>query len=105
MVLGQVRAEDEEGVGVGDVVVTGRRAVAAQTGLVAGHGAAHAQAAVGVPVVAAQIALEELAREVTGLRVELAGAVESDGLGTVLVEDAPRSIGRLRGGQIPAPAR
>ena len=87
MGLGHVAADDEDHVGEVDVVVAAGRAVAAEAGAIAGHRRGHAQPAVGVGVVAAEMALEQLADQVDRLGVELAAAVEGDRLRAVRVED------------------
>ena len=100
--FGHVAADDQDHVGVLNVVVAARRSVAAEAGAVAGHGGGHAQPAVGVGVVGVQSALEELADEVRGLGVELAAAVEGDRIGAVGVQDVGETFGGVAQGGVPA---
>src|SRR6516225_3029057 len=76
--LGHVTADDEDHVGQIDVVVAAWRAVTPQAGSVAGYGRRHAEPAIRVRVVCADVPLEKLAGEVGGFRVELAAAIEGD---------------------------
>src|SRR5262249_41699594 len=81
--FGRVAADDQDDVGVVDVFITGRRAVAAEAGAIPGDGGGHAQTTVAVRVVGAEGALEQFARQVGRFGVELAAAVEGDGVGAV----------------------
>lgn len=69
-----------------DVVVVGRRPVGAERLHVRYHRARHAKAAVGVHVVRAEGAFEELREEVGRLGVQLAGAAIRDGVFVRLVD-------------------
>ena len=93
MRLDHVRADDEDQVGMIDVVVAGGRAVGAEAGHVSQRGRGHAEPAIGIGVVRAQEAFEQLDREVGRLAVELAAAVESDGVGTVAAHDVEQPLG------------
>ena len=92
MRLGHVAAHDDDHVGEVDVVVAGRRPVAAEAGAIARDGGRHAQPAVRVGVVAAEMPLEELADQVDRFGVELAAAVEGDRFGAVGVEDVGEDL-------------
>ena len=81
---GRIGADDEDAVGVVDVLVAARRRIGAQRLLVAGHRAAHAQARVAVDVVGADQALGELVEDVVVLGQQLAGDVEADRVRAVL---------------------
>ena len=100
--VGHVRADDEEHVGVVEVVVGAGRAVGAERQLVAGAGAGHAQPRVGLDLVGPDEALGQLVGEVLGLDRHLARHVEGDGVRPVLVEHVPQAPGgagdRLVGG-------
>ena len=93
---GRVAADDEEALGVLQVVVAGGRRIGAQRLLVAGHRAAHAQARVGVDVVGADQALGELVEDVVVLGQQLAGDVEADRVGAVLADRPARSVSAAR---------
>ena len=101
---GGVAAGDEKGFGVGDVLVAAGRRVGAQAELVAGHRAGHAQARVGVEVVAADEAFHQLVEDVVILGEELAGAVDRDGVRAVLLDDCGESFGGGIERRVPAHA-
>ncbi len=109
----RVAAHDEQAVGVLQVVVAGRRRVGAQRLLVAGHGAAHAQARVGVDVVGADQALGELVEDVVVLGQQLAGHIEADRVRAVVADHlrelaggvVERGVPRHRGGRFCARGR
>ena len=94
--LGHVRADDEEHVGVVDVVVAAGRPVGAERQLVAAAGAGHAQPRVGLDVGGADEALGQLVGEVLRLRRHLPRDVQRDGVGAVLVEHAAQPGGGPR---------
>lgn len=96
MAVGHVRADHEEGVGAVEVLVGAGRPVRAQRELVAGAGARHAQAGVGLDPVRPYEALRQLVGEVLRLQRHLPGHVEGQGVGTVLVEDRPQPPGDRR---------
>ncbi|MDH6495959.1 hypothetical protein M2156_002178 [Streptomyces sp. SAI-149] len=93
--VGHVGADDEEQVGLLEVLVRAGRAVRPERQLVAGAGAGHAQPGVGLDLVGADEPLGELVRQVLGLKTHLAGNVEGDRVGAVLVDDLPQPPGRL----------
>ena len=102
---GGVRPEQQEAVGERDVGVRRRRAVEAERAAVAGDRRGHAQARVGVDVVRAEKALGELVDRVVVLGQQLAGDVERDRVGAVLVDDraqAARDGARARPPSRPA---
>src|SRR5262249_39080848 len=78
MRLGHVAADDEENVCQLNIVVTAGRPIAAEARAISGYGGGHAEPAVGVGVVAAQVPFEEFRYQVRGLRIELSAAVEGD---------------------------
>ena len=90
---GGVRAQQQEAVGERDVGVGRRRAVEAERAAVAGDRRGHAQPRVGVDVVRAEKALGELVDRVVVLGQQLAGDVERDGVGAVLVDDRAQPAG------------
>ena len=89
---GGVRAQQQEAVGERDVGVGRRRAVEAERAAVAGDRGGHAQARVGVDVVRAEKALGELVDRVVVLGQQLAGDVERDRVGAVLVDDRAAGV-------------
>ena len=70
--IGGVAAHNEQALRVVNVVVAGRWRVSAQRLLVAGHGAAHAQAGVGVDVVGADQSFGQFVENVVILGQQLA---------------------------------
>ena len=72
MCVGGVAADYENAFGVFDVVVAGRRRIRAQRLFVAGDGATHAKAGIGVYVVSAQQTLGEFVKDVVVLGEQLA---------------------------------
>jgi len=88
-------------IGLVDVVVARRRPVAAQARAIAGDRRGHAQPAVGVGVVGAKGALEQFAGQVSGLGVELAAAVEGNGVGAERVADVEQHFADVAQGRRP----
>ncbi|MNV35247.1 hypothetical protein D3C71_1266880 [compost metagenome] len=78
------------------VVVAGGRRVGPQGLLVARHGAAHAQARVGVDVVGADQALGQLVEDVVVLGEQLAAHVKAHGIGAVVLD----GVCEFFGGQV-----
>ena len=108
MAVGHVGADDEEQVGVVEVGVGARRPVGAQRLLVAGAGAGHAQPRVRLDVHGAQEALGQLGGQILRLDRHLAGHVERDRVGAVLVDDRAQPAARFGDGVVDrrrAPAR
>ena len=95
MAVGHVRADDEEQVGAVEVGVRAGRPVGAERLLVAGAGAGHAQPRVGLDVHGAQEALGQLGGQILRLDRHLAGHVERDRVGAVLVDDRAQPSARL----------
>src|SRR5207237_4747902 len=93
--LGHVAADNQNDIGQFDVVIASGRAIAPQAGAIAGDSGSHAQPAVGVGIVATDTTLEELVDYVNGLGIELAAAVESDGVRTVAMQDVGENIGDI----------
>ena len=93
---GRVAARDEKAVRMVHILVAGRWRVGAQRELVAGHGAAHAQARIGVDVVGADQALGQLVEDVVVLGQQLAAHIQAHGVGAVLLHDG----GQPAGGQV-----
>ncbi len=85
--VGHVGADHEEQVGAVEVGVGARRPVGAERLLVAGPRAGHAQPRVGLQMYRAQEALGQLGRQVLRLQRHLAGHVDRDRVGPVLVDD------------------
>ncbi len=96
MAVGHVRADDEEDVGMLEVLIRAGRAVRAQRQLVAAARARHAQPGVGLDVPGAHKPLGELVRQVLGLQGHLTGDVEGEGVRAVLVDD----LAQPRGGPL-----
>ena len=88
-----VRADDENALRMVHVVVAGRGRVGAQRLLVARHGAAHAQARIGVDVVGAQQALGELVEGVIVFGKQLARDIQAHGIRAVRLHDALQGLG------------
>lgn len=95
MAVGHVGADDEEQVGLIEVLVRAGRAVRPERQLVAGAGAGHAQPGVRLDLVGPHEPLGQLVRQVLRLQAHLAGDVERDRVGAVLVDDLPQPPGRL----------
>ena len=76
MALGRIGADQQHQIGQIEVVVAAGRAIGAEAAGIAGHRRTHAQTRVGVEVVAAQGALEQLVGCVVVLREELTGAID-----------------------------
>src|SRR5262249_48297478 len=74
---------------------------AAQACLVPCDGRGHAQPAVGIGVVASEMALEQLCRRINRLGVELAAAVERDGLWTLGVQNVGKDFSDVAQGGVP----
>ena len=81
MALSRVGADQQHQIGQIEVVVAAGRAIGAEAAGIAGHRRTHAEARVGVEVVAAQGALEQLVGCVVVLAEELTGAVDRQRLG------------------------
>jgi hypothetical protein len=94
MRIGRVGADDEDALGVVDVVIAGGRRVGPQRLLVAGHCAAHAQARVGVDVVGSDQALGELVEDVVVLGQHLARHVKTYRIRPVLTDDLRKTFAR-----------
>ena len=80
MVVGDVRADQQDDVGGVEVLVGARRTIAAERPLVTGHRGRHAQRGVAVVVRRADAELHQLAERVELLGDELPGADDADGL-------------------------
>ena len=83
MVVGDVRADQEDDIGALEIFVGAGRAVAAERALVAGDRRGHAQRGVAVVVARADPELHQLAERVELLGDELAGADDADGVAPV----------------------
>ncbi|MDT4832092.1 hypothetical protein FQZ97_656330 [compost metagenome] len=92
--VGHVGADDEEHIGLVEVLIGAGRAVRTQRQLVAAAGAGHAQARVGLDLVAAEVALDQLVGQVLGFQRHLPGHVQGDGVRAVLVENGAQARGR-----------
>ena len=84
MVVGDVRADQQNHVGPLQIFVSARRAVAAERQLVTGNGARHAQRGVAVVVVGAEAELHQLAERVELFGDQLAGAQDAQRFGPYL---------------------
>ena len=91
MVVGDVRADQQDDVGALEVLVRAGRTVAAEGPLVAGDGAGHAERRVAVVVARAEAELHQLAERVELLGDELPGADDADGVRAVLLPGSPRN--------------
>lgn len=100
--VGHVCADDQEDVGVIEVVVATRRAVGAEGLLVARSGTGHAQPGVRLDEVRAEVALGQFVRQVLRLQGHLTRHVERDGVVAVLLTDGGEPAGRLRDGLVEA---
>ena len=92
MRIGRVAAHNKDAVCVLHIVVAGRRRVGAQRELVASHGAAHAQARIGVNVVGANQAFGELVKGVIVFSQQLARHIKAHGIWPVLLNDAGKVL-------------
>ena len=104
MVVGDVRADQQDDVGALEVFVRAGRAVAAERQLVAGDRGRHAERRVAVVVARAEAELRELAERVELLGDELSGADDPDGVVAVLPLDAAKLRGHRADRLIPAHA-
>ena len=78
---GEVGADEDDEVGLLEILVGAGHGVGAEGAAVAGDGGGHAEAGVGVDVGGADEALHQLVGDVVVLGQELAGAVDRDALG------------------------
>ena len=91
MVVGDVRADQQDDVGALEILVRPGRAVAAERQLVAGDGRGHAQRRVAVVVARAEAELRQLAERVELLGDELSGADDPDRVAAVLLPGCRRT--------------
>ena len=99
--LGHVPADNQDQIGVVDVVIATRRPICSEAGLVAGHRGRHAQPAVGIGVIATQAAFEELDGRINGLCVELPGPVKCNRFRTMIQQDVGESFRQKSKGDVP----
>jgi hypothetical protein len=92
MALGHIAANDEDDVGVINILVATRRAIAAQTGAIPGYGSGHAQPTVRIGVIRAEISFEQFARQISRLRVELPTAVKRNRVRSESVQDIAQAL-------------
>ena len=83
MAVGGIGADQEHAIGQVEVVVAAGRAIGAEAAAIGGDGRTHAQPGIGVEVVGAQGALEQLLGDVVILREKLTAAVHGDRPGTL----------------------
>ena len=84
--VGRVGADQEDQIGMVEVVVTTGRAIGSEAAGISGHRRTHAQAGIGIEVVAAQGPLEQLVGHVVVLGEELTGAVDRQTLWSLLLQ-------------------
>ena len=99
--IGRVGADDEQRGRMVDVVVAGRWRIGTQGLLVTGHGAAHAQARVGVDIVAADQALGQFVENVIVFSEQLAGHVKAHRIGSMVADDAGEFAGGVTQCRVP----
>src|SRR6516164_124836 len=87
MVVCDVRPDQQNKIGLGQVVIASGRTVAAEGSLVARDGAGHAQSGVAVEVVGAEPELYQLAKRVELFGYQLAGADHGEGIRAVPLLD------------------
>jgi hypothetical protein len=92
MRVGRIGAGDQHAVGVGEVLVGAGRRIGAERLLVGGDRARHAQARVGVDVVAANQPLHRLVEDVVVLGEQLPGDVERHRVRAVLVDHVGEAL-------------
>ena len=102
MVVGDVRADQQDDVGAFEILVRARRAVAAERSLVAGHGGRHAQRRVAVVIPRAEAELRQLAERIELLGDELAGADDADGVVAVTPLHVTKARRHRRGARRPS---
>ena len=78
MTIGGIGADQQHAIGQVEVVVAAGRAIGTEAAAVGGDGRAHAQPGIGIEVVGAQGALQQLLGGVVVLREKLTAAVHSD---------------------------
>ena len=83
VIVGHVRADQQDHVGALHVFIVAGRAVASKRKLVAGNGRRHAQSRVAVEVVRTETELHEFAQRVEFLGDQLAGTEDAQSLGPV----------------------
>ena len=91
--IGRVGAHQEQGARMIDIFVARRRRVGAQRELVAGHGAAHAKARIGIDVVGPEQAFREFVEDVVILGQELPGDVETKAVRTMFPRNSHHAVG------------
>ncbi len=95
MAVGHVGADDEEQVGLVEVLIGTRRPVGAQRQLVAAAGAGHAQARIGFDMLGADEALGQLVGQVLRLQRHLARNIKGNGVGAMPLQDRLQATRRL----------
>jgi hypothetical protein len=85
---GRVRADQDEKVGLVEILVAAGHGIGAEGALVAGNGGGHAQARIGVHVRRADEAFHQLVGDVIVLGEKLTREIEGDRIGPVPREDA-----------------
>ena len=105
MALGGVGADQQHQGGGVEVVVAAGGAIGAEAAAVAGHGRTHAQARVGIEVVAAEGALEQLVGGVVVLAEELAGAIDRQGARAPIRQGGADALHQDREGPLPGDRR
>ena len=100
----RIRADQNHEIGKLQVVVALRHDVGAEGAAVAGDGRGHAQARVGIDVRRADEALGQLVGDIIVLGQQLAGEIESDGVGAMRPADALDARGDMIDRLVPSRA-
>ncbi len=93
MTIGHVRADDEEQIGLVEILVGARWAIGSQRQFVAGPGAGHAQARVGLDHIGPDKPLGQFVGQVLGFQGHLPGDVEGQRFRAVFLEDGLEPAG------------
>ena len=88
MIFRDIRADQQNHIGKGEVLIAAGGAIAAERTLVAGNGRRHAQRRIAVIVARAQAELHQLAQRVELFRQELAGADHAHRLASIALLNA-----------------
>ena len=93
MAPGGVGADQDEQIGLVEILVAAGHHILAEGAAVAGDGRGHAQPRIGVDVGRAEEALHQLVGDVIVLGEQLAGEIEGDRVRPVALDDAAKAVG------------
>ena len=102
MAFGGVGADQQHAIGQVEVVVAAGRAIGTEAAAIGGDGRAHAQPGIGIEVVGAQGALQQLLGDVVILREKLTAAVHGDRSGALAGQGRLNALHQHLKGLVPA---